>query len=226
MFSVWEVRHGSVMALREILTYQGASAGVLMSDLNFDSASSSTFTDIGEEITTDREGQIDLNMQILSDESQPALKRPKIEGASSQLKDTMIYSHKDDNLSIHVKVEDAGWNLPMGQANGEVISSVNVELGSESHLNNAWDPSDCMSNTKIHCEDKVSMEKTDILKILPKNPELLNLVKMARHSWLKNCEFLRDCAIRFLCVLSLDRYDPVFALKSMIVLCYCLCVFF
>ncbi|CBI40030.3 unnamed protein product, partial [Vitis vinifera] len=35
---------------------------------------------------------------------------------------------------------------------------------------------------------------------------LMNLIKVARHSWLKNSEFLQDCAIRFLCVLSLDRF--------------------
>ena len=29
---VWEVRHGSVMALREILAHQGASAGVFKPD--------------------------------------------------------------------------------------------------------------------------------------------------------------------------------------------------
>ena len=35
---VWEVRHGSVMALREIFTQQGASAGVFMPDLSWDGA--------------------------------------------------------------------------------------------------------------------------------------------------------------------------------------------
>ncbi|XP_027098373.1 TATA-binding protein-associated factor BTAF1 isoform X1 [Coffea arabica] len=203
---VWEVRHGSVMALREILTHQGASAGVIMNDLNFDSALSSSFNDMGEENTTKRERQIDLNMQILFEESQPVLKRPKLEGASSQLTDTIVDSTKDDNLGIHVKVEAPGWDLPMGHANGEVVSSDKVEVGHQSHLSSASDPNSYMSSAKICSEDKGSMEKADLFKDLPNSPELLNLLKVARHSWVTNCEFLQHCTIRFLCVLSLDRF--------------------
>lgn len=210
-FSVWEVRHGSVMALREILTHQGASAGVIMNDLNFDSALSSSFNDMGEENTTKRETQIDLNMQILFEESQPVLKRPKLEGASSQLTDTIVDATKDGNLGIHVKVEAPGWDLPMGHANGEVVSSEKVEVGHQSHLSSASDPNSYISSAKICSEEKGSMEKADLFKDFPNNPELLNLLKVARHSWVTNCEFLQHCAIRFLCVLSLDRYDPLFA---------------
>ncbi|KAL3498161.1 hypothetical protein ACH5RR_040893 [Cinchona calisaya] len=201
---VWEVRHGSVMALRGILTHQGASAGVLNIDLNCDSALSSILKDMCEENTSNREKQIDLNVEILSDESQPALKRPKIEGAPSQVTDTAISSSKDGNLGIHIKAEDAEWNLPMGQGNGELDSSVKVEVGP--HLDSALGSSNDVANAKVYHDDKGSMGNTDILKILPENFELLNLVKLARHSWFKNCEFLQDCAIRFLCVLSLDRF--------------------
>lgn len=36
--AVWEVRHGSVMALREIVTHHGGSAGLVVPDLSLDGA--------------------------------------------------------------------------------------------------------------------------------------------------------------------------------------------
>nr|POF24246.1 tata-binding protein-associated factor mot1 [Quercus suber] len=60
---VWEVRHGSVMALREIFTQQGAFAGVFMPDLSWDGA---VFVDV-----EDKDGL------------QPNLRRSKFEDVSS-----------------------------------------------------------------------------------------------------------------------------------------------
>ncbi|KAF5936237.1 hypothetical protein HYC85_027366, partial [Camellia sinensis] len=73
---VWEVCHGSVMALREILTHQGACAGVYMLDLSSDDPFSET---------KDKGREIDLNMQVLADEIEPNLKWPKVEDSSSPL---------------------------------------------------------------------------------------------------------------------------------------------
>ena len=53
---------------------------------------------------------------------------------------------------------------------------------------------------KGHAEDKVSIGKADMLKNIPENCELMNFVKVARNSWLKNCEFLQECAIHLLCL--------------------------
>ena len=55
-------------------------------------------------------------------------------------------------------------------------------------------------------DNKVPSENLSVLRNLPQNCELMHSVKVVRSSWLRNCEFLQDCVLRFLCVLSLDRY--------------------
>lgn len=174
---VWEVRHGSVMALREILTHQGGCAGVLTSD----SCDDVSLTESEDKIKNGikREREIDLNMQITTEETEPVLKRQKSEIASF------------DQMDELVSTSDIG-------SNGEIIaSSVKVEPHTEVaetlQITNSFDNKDLV-------------EKVDILEGLHGNNELANLIKRARNSSLKNSELLQDCGIRFLCVLSLDRY--------------------
>ncbi|CAL5434732.1 unnamed protein product [Camellia sinensis] len=201
---VWEVRHGSVMALREILTHQGACAGVYMLDLSSDDPFSET-KEKGLEVTVKREREIDLNMQVPADEIEPNQKRLKVEDSSSPLMvtSTIISASGDDKFDACVKVEDSERNLSAAPTNGELnFSSVKIEP--QSCIDGHEDPD--MADAKGSCEDNCSMGKMNTLKSLPENCVLMNLVKVTRHSWLKNCEFLQDCAIRFLCVLSLDRF--------------------
>ncbi|KAK7854444.1 tata-binding protein-associated factor btaf1 [Quercus suber] len=54
-FRILEVHRGSVMALREILTHQGASAGVFMPDLSWDGALFVELKDKGISNTMKRE---------------------------------------------------------------------------------------------------------------------------------------------------------------------------
>ncbi|XP_059663033.1 TATA-binding protein-associated factor BTAF1 isoform X2 [Cornus florida] len=205
---VWEVRHGSVMALREILTHQGACAEVFMPDLSCDGASFYESKDAVNANTIKREREIDLNMQVPADESEPNFKRPRLEDASSTMMGTVISSSKDHNFDMHTNVEDRGWNLPAGQATVE--SNVgHVKVEPQSFPDGIWHlhkEAVDVAELKGNCGYKGSMENIDVLKNIPENCELMNLVKLARHSWLKNCEFLQECAIRFLCVLSLDRF--------------------
>ncbi|XP_057949880.1 TATA-binding protein-associated factor BTAF1 isoform X2 [Malania oleifera] len=198
---LWEVRHGSAMALREILTFQGASAGVFLPELTFDSTLSLELNDKDQSETT-RERDIDLNVQVPSEELEPKLKRPKFEDVSSlPMDDVKPVVH--DYIDISMKVEDSGWNLPYGHVNGRTFNSVKVEHEcSLDSVENLY----VESYQKKCCEDKFSIGKADMLKNLPEDRELMNLVKLTRHAWLKNCEFLQDCAIRFLCVLSLERF--------------------
>lgn len=180
---VWEVRHGSVMALREILTHQGGCAGVLTSD-NCDDVS---LTESEDKIKSGikREREIDLNMQITTDETEPVLKRQKSEVASiDQIDELPSTSEIGSNLSV--------------QTNGEIMeSSVKVEPKTEGV--------DMLQTTDC-CDNKDLVEKVDILEGLQGNNELANLIKRARNSSVKNSELLQDCGIRFLCVLSLDRF--------------------
>lgn len=180
---VWEVRHGSVMALREILTHQGGCAGVLTSD-NFDDVS---LTESEDKMKSGikREREIDLNMQITTEETEPVLKRQKSEIASI------------DQIDELASTSDIASNVSE-QTNGEIIaSSVKVEPQTESVD---------VLETISYCDNKELVEKVDILEGLNGNNELANLIKRARSSSVKNSELLQDCGIRFLCVLSLDRF--------------------
>lgn len=167
------------MALREILTHHGGSAGVFNSDLSLDGVLDELkYVDYSS--TIKRESGIDLNMQVSVDELEPNLKKPKLEELPSLSTDVGLPLDCVDNLNTSIKVEDGGLYSPGGQVNGQVD----------------------VSTFKI---DKDSLLKPDIRRNLPENCELMSLVKLARHSWVKNSEFLQDCAIRFLCILSLDR---------------------
>ncbi|CAN6696823.1 unnamed protein product [Malus baccata var. baccata] len=195
---VWEVRHGSVMALREILTHQGVSAGVFMPDLSLEGA---MFVELENKCTSStmkRDREIDLNTQVPIDESETELKKPKFEDVTSPFMDTMVSTSKSGDFDVSIQVEDSSCKSPSGQVNGQLhVSSVKVE------------PCEQPAQTtelKAQSDNKGSFQKMDVLKRLSENSDMMNLVKLARHSWLKNCEFLQDCAIRFLCVLSLDRF--------------------
>jgi TATA-binding protein-associated factor len=164
----WEVRHGSVMALREILTHQGARAEVFMPN-----PQNPEPKDNHIKTTLKREREIDLNIQEVLPEQDPEqiLKKPKLEDSSAP--PLLDLCKSETNSSI--KLEDNKLNL-------------------------CFETNDSMG---VLCEDKLS---TESLKNLPENSELMNFLKLARQSWLKNSEFLQDCATRFLCVLSLDRF--------------------
>ncbi|CAI9784721.1 unnamed protein product [Fraxinus pennsylvanica] len=69
---VWEVRHGSIMAPREILTYQGASAGIL-SQMSCKAASVSYLKAKDDENTVKRERELDLNLLALLEALEPVL---------------------------------------------------------------------------------------------------------------------------------------------------------
>nr|POE83469.1 tata-binding protein-associated factor btaf1 [Quercus suber] len=166
-------------------------------------------------------------MQVSSDGLRPDLKRPKFEDVSSSAMANIVSSSEVGNFDVCMKV-DHGWNLPSGLDNGQLnVTSVKVDL--ESFFDGVCYLCKDAANTaemKGYAEDKVSIGKADMLKNIPENCELMNLVKLARHSWLKNCEFLQECEIRLLCVLSLDRLSSAYASISKDHYCKSLCLYF
>lgn len=191
------------MALREILTYQGASAGIFIPEVSCPVSSLSNLNEEDNESTMKIEREIDLNLQVTPEESEPSLKRPKLEEASFPMSGSI-----DGDLDVCMKVEDGGLLLNTLE-NGEI--DVNpVKMESQSGIEIASHSINIVTEVKEHSEGKESSEKMNISKSLPQNTELMNFVKDARTSWMRNCEFLQDCAIRFLCVLSLDRYDLLY----------------
>ncbi|XP_024995826.1 TATA-binding protein-associated factor BTAF1 isoform X6 [Cynara cardunculus var. scolymus] len=207
MLPVWEVRHGSVMALREILTHQGGCAGVLMPDNSCDGI---LLPESGDKMKSavKREREIDLNMQIMSDETEPDLKKQKPEDASFDQTHALVSTSKDANFATSTVVADVGCNLSVGQTNGEMIVN-SVKAEPQSCIDSvSYPPTEAADVSRpTNCFDnKDLVEKVDIVEGLPRNSELVNLIKRARNSSLKNSELLQDCGIRFLCVLSLDRF--------------------
>lgn len=205
---VWEVRHGSVMALREIVTHHGGSAGLVVPDLSLDGA----LDELREREYSNaikREREIDLNLQVLTDELEPNPKRHKSEDVSSQTMDMMVSTSNLGSSDICVKLEHSGWNLPVGQVNSQVDIVSCVKMDPESYPNDASYSAERavgMVESKGYPEHQGSFMKSNLQNSSPENCELMNLVKLARHSSIKNNEFLQDCAIRFLCILSLDRF--------------------
>ncbi|KAJ0247023.1 TATA-binding protein-associated factor BTAF1 [Hirschfeldia incana] len=200
----WEIRHGSVMALREILMLHGGSAGVSTEEFSSDNG-----LDLKEDLTkVTREKEIDLNMQFSVNEMEPLRKRPKIEDPSKSFIGNTVLEVMGSDYDNCIKDEEVEFLLPPVKANDQVnFSSTKAEP--ESSIDGSLCQSDRnhVAEVSNHVEDKSFVENP----LLPnrnqeENIEVLDLVKQARHSWIKNFEFLQDCTIRFLCVLSLDRF--------------------
>lgn len=210
---IWEVRHGSIMALREILTHHGACAGVLSLDLNLEKSWFADLKDIKYEEPISSSWEIDLNVHSSVDEHEPALKRHK-SGNEPSHPENKIYLESVDGEVRHSASMDivAGLNINPTMVNGAIVGThVKVEMESSS------------DGLSLHCkvedaaslgstfEDNCSVSNFDLITNLPKTSKLMKLIKLARYSWMKNWEFLQDCAIRFLCILSLDRFGDYVA---------------
>lgn len=181
---VWEVRHGSIMALREILTYQGGYAGVSMSESKFGDQA----FDKKVSFSLKREREIDLNLQVPEDGSAENSKRLKLDADQAS------------SVQMLLKMEQNGED-PCSQLCSEVnVSSVMMKAEPSCLEGQAG----CVGASDL--EEKSFIGKVDMLEDLSGNPELMHLVGSTQSSWLRNCEFLQDCAICFLCVLSLDRF--------------------
>ncbi|KAJ4797222.1 TATA-binding protein-associated factor MOT1 [Rhynchospora pubera] len=166
----WEVRHGAMMALREILTHQGSCARVYLPDLTLGNLSLPDFGDkINQDAKRSRE-EFDLNKQFgLLEENEPDQKRFRFS-------------------------EEAVVNGANALTEHHVGMKIKPDLGGSSDLK--WRLSG----------ESGSMPVSGSVTNISENPKLVKLVRLYQYSCLKNWEFLQDCAIRFLCVLSLDRF--------------------
>ncbi|EPS70758.1 hypothetical protein M569_04001, partial [Genlisea aurea] len=186
---VWEIRHGSVMALREILTYQGSSAGVITPEVSGHGGFVPK-KEIDGELVIKSEMEIDLNMQVSPDEGQPVFKRPKVEDGAVTSSGTCgaICAAKDDREQNFHECVDGNHNF---------VVKVESQLDSGATVANDL-------NHSSECEG--SSDRLGALKNLPPKSEVINFIEDARSSWIRNCDFLQDCALQFLCLLSLDRF--------------------
>uniref|UniRef100_A0A1J3DBB1 TATA-binding protein-associated factor BTAF1 n=1 Tax=Noccaea caerulescens TaxID=107243 RepID=A0A1J3DBB1_NOCCA len=199
----WEIRHGCVMALREILMLHGGSAGV--STAEFSSDDGFELKEVLNKVARGRE--IDLNMQFSENELEPLRKRPKTEDSSKPFIDNTVLEVIGGSGDINVKDEDAEFLLPPVKVNGQIDSS-SIKVEPQSSVDGSSTQSEINHVVEVnnHFEDKSFVEEPIMAKHQEENLEVLDIIKQARHSWIKNFEFLQDCTVRFLCVLSLDRF--------------------
>ncbi|KAL0914712.1 hypothetical protein M5K25_015084 [Dendrobium thyrsiflorum] len=211
---IWEVRHGSIMALREILTHHGSCAGVLSLDINLEKSLFGDLEEIKCEEPINNSREIDLNVHFSADEHEPALKRHK-SGNELSYPENKLCSVDSVNGEIKQSTSMgtvAGLNVNPTLVNGAVVGThVKVELEPSPDGLNYHCKVDDAASLGSSFEDSCFISNFDLIKNLPKASKLTNLMKLARYSWMKNWEFLQDCAIRFLCILSLDRFGDYVA---------------
>ncbi|AQK88882.1 TATA-binding protein-associated factor BTAF1 [Zea mays] len=194
---IWEVRHGTIMALREILTHHGACAGVYFPDLSLPSSDLDGKTNFD---SLKREHGIDLNEDVHLEHLEPALKKHKKEPKCAE---SMMDCDKELVDSDYLKTEGDLSNVP------DVLTaepnSTHVKVEPEFCVDDSADPSKGVSTCKSQKKlNSISHLSSHILA--PESSKFMKLMKLAKYSYMKNWEFLQDCAIRFLCVLSLDRF--------------------
>lgn len=194
---IWEVRHGTIMALREILTHHGACAGVYFPDLSLPSSDLDGKTNFD---SLKREHGIDLNEDVHLEHLEPALKKHKKEPKCAE---SMMDCDKELVDSDYLKTEGDLSNVP------DVLTaepnSTHVKVVPEFCVDDSADPSKGVSTCKSQKKlNSISHLSSHILA--PESSKFMKLMKLAKYSYMKNWEFLQDCAIRFLCVLSLDRF--------------------
>ncbi|XP_057836707.2 TATA-binding protein-associated factor BTAF1 isoform X2 [Cryptomeria japonica] len=207
---IWEIRHGSIMALREILSYQAASAGVFLPDLNTKGA---WYTDLEEgkknnPLKREREIEIDLNVGLNLEDYMSEAKRIKIEHHSAEFL-TEIDPEKELKPGILVKQENGTWNSNTADTPCEInLVSAKPELD----LNEDVGPASASEREGISLQKHKNMHiDSGFISKLPEDSRALKMLRLAQHVSAKNWEFLQDCAIRFLCVLSLDRFGDYVA---------------
>ncbi|KAG6504315.1 hypothetical protein ZIOFF_036646 [Zingiber officinale] len=204
---IWEVRHGAMMALREILTHQGSCAGVYHPNQRSEYSLLVGFDEKTSIGSTRSIGEIDLNMQYSANEFEPELKRHKAGGEFVSLHDTVGFTGKHMEDSTCTSIE----GYPLETTSTSVTYKVDID-----HVKVEPDlfiddfssklKGENVESDKLSFESCASLSKMSFPANLPETSEVAKLIKLARHSWAKNWEFLQDCAIRFLCVLSLDRF--------------------
>lgn len=203
---IWEVRHGAIMALREILTHQGSCAGVFFPDL--DSEMFLDDVDDKAQIESAKGARdIDLNIQFAVDGHEPDLKRQKTCNypvlSTSLICSPAIGTTHDADLKVDVGPCNADYTF-VNSSLAVAHAKVEPELCMEGSYNQCKVEEAASLESSV--EDRSPFSQTSFLADLPSNARLTKLLKITRQSWTKNWEFLQDCAIRFVCVLSLDRF--------------------
>lgn len=194
------MRHGSIMALREIFTHQAGSVGIYAPDLSIESVSELPVQEkLGVLDPMEKRPceNIDLNVEVGVCDVGPESKRLKVIDERDVHTSTIHLTGGLDFKQLSQEAEQVNGIFPMGSVKPDSDLLLNVTLPHE--------PKAESIEEMPAFQDQDPTLKREVPMIFPEDCKLMQLMKLGRYSCSKNWEFLQDCAIRFLCVLSLDR---------------------
>ncbi|XP_024523098.1 TATA-binding protein-associated factor BTAF1 [Selaginella moellendorffii] len=186
---VWEIRHGSIMALREILSSQAASAAVTAPE------TSSTFTANRVE-TKGQEAVVDTKLE------------PSQETKVEQ-KNELVSDVKKEEQKGGDKMERDAEKMELvfdGKSEAEEIVSDQPKT-EEQEMENTNDRKDIAVKGELDLnQDVPEVKGVASTENDPKAACISKEVAAAQEAWRANSEFLQDCTIRLICIFSLDRF--------------------
>ena len=108
------------------------------------------------------------------------------------------------NCRLIIDIWKVGVNVKFVlRSDGPVVSSDDVERAVNLFFHD--DEGSEMSTNQL-AEEKVARSSMGILSVLPEGSKAVKIYRTVERAWDSNTDFLQDCAIRFLCIFSLDRY--------------------
>ncbi|CAM6099985.1 unnamed protein product [Calypogeia fissa] len=212
--SVWEIRHGSIMALREILSTQAASAAVTVPVLDKQETSK---CDSDGDLNLSGSGLgkgFDLDLNAGVEEEKVDLKTVKDEGGADLQNYVQCGSWMETKVDPLSKPDWLNRGTSTGTEQKPALDlnelDLNEDVKEESYQEKIQikeDPSVQKVGEIIRQQAVPELRKLDdVIVSMPKDSNATKLVLAARDSWAANLEFLQDCTIRFLCVFALDRF--------------------
>lgn len=199
--SVWETRHGSIMALREILSVQAASAGVEAVDFDLELDGEADLDDHMNTVSK-KENVIDLNVGLVFDEHTDLKRRldensvcSSCEGKERGVAEVQFMKLEQEWLDASSAAFKAGLSP----------ATVKTELD----LNEDIKPCLSVDVRSIDLSGSTFSKEREcqgLLSNFSEGSRALKIYRATEQAWGCNTEFLQDCAIRLLCVFSLDRF--------------------
>ncbi|MCO5611453.1 hypothetical protein L7F22_065706 [Adiantum nelumboides] len=198
--SVWEVRHGSMMALREILSIQAGCAAIDVVDYSTEvEEDTNNNSNIDPLSTLQRQNDIDLNVGLDFDEHHDSKRRQ--EEFISQAGPGKEFADVHYNQLEHENLDNLELDVKDRSAKAELDLNEDIKPGQP--LDN------CRGFERSSISSCKEAEQQGFENVILQSSEVSRTGKVyraAEHAWGCNTEFLQDCAIRFLCVFSLDRF--------------------
>ncbi|KAJ7534695.1 hypothetical protein O6H91_13G105700 [Diphasiastrum complanatum] len=202
--TVWEVRHGSIMALREILSSHASSAAVVALGLEPEPPVLNNESGSTEHLPLGKK-EIDLNIGCYLEEDSMDVKIENMENGLSHQTYLQENEVKPDCKSEFNWMKLEMPSIIIGPSETQVNVKPEFDLNMEVEDDSTENVYDRKALTENGTQTWSGFTKS-VLDNLPKNSRAARVVLAAKQAWGSNLEFLQDCTIRLLCVFSLDRF--------------------